>query len=175
MPDDNGMKTTRSDAPSADESLFGDAADDTGVAAVQEEDPNNAVHDEQDAGKQNAQDDQGSDNTEEQTLGDETVSSEDLKVVVSIKGGRATIGVQQPSSDPHIESFDDLEVSGLTQEVQAVVERARAKWEDEPKHPAYARPASPARRRNRRGRGAAQEATNPAGEAQAQQQALRLF
>ncbi len=30
-----------------------------------------------------------------------------LKVVVSIEGGRAAIGVQQPSSDPHIETFDD--------------------------------------------------------------------
>ena len=49
MPDDNGMETIRSDAPSADESLFGDAADDTGAAAVEKEDSNNTVHDEQDA------------------------------------------------------------------------------------------------------------------------------
>ena len=77
---------------------------------------------------------------------------EDLKVVVSIKGGRATIGVQRPSSDPHIESFDDAELSGLAQEVTAVIERARARWEDEPKHPAHERPAPPARRRNRRSR-----------------------
>ena len=51
---------------------------------------------------------------------------EDLKVVVSIKGGRATIGVQRPSSDPHIESFDGHNLSELTQEAQAAVERARA-------------------------------------------------
>ena len=81
-------------SPSADDSLFGDAADDTEAA----------VADEQDAG-------------------DETGSSEDLKVVVSVKGGRATIGVQQPSSDPYIESFDDRDLSGLTQEVSAVIER----------------------------------------------------
>ena len=41
----------------------------------------------------------------EQAAGDDTEPAEDLKVVVSIKGGRATIGVQRPSSDPHIESF----------------------------------------------------------------------
>ena len=64
---------------------------------------------------------------------------------MSIKGGRATIGVQQPSSDPYIESFDDRDLSGLTQEALAVVERARAKWEDEPKYPAHERPAPPAR------------------------------
>ena len=49
MPDDNVMETTRSDAPSADESLFGDTADESGVEAVQEEDSNNEVPDEQDA------------------------------------------------------------------------------------------------------------------------------
>ena len=38
MPDENGTEPTRSDAPSADESLFGDAADDTAAAVVEEED-----------------------------------------------------------------------------------------------------------------------------------------
>ena len=159
MPDDNGTETTRSDAPSADESLFGEAADDTEAA----------VADEQDA----EQDPQGADDGEGQAVGDETGSSEDLKVVVSIKGGRATIGVQQPSSDPHIESFDDAELSGLAQEVPAVIERARARWEDGPKHPAHERPAPPARRQTRRSQGTAQ-AEAAEGEAE-QQQTLRLF
>ncbi len=57
-----------------------------------------------------------------------------------------------------------------------MVERARARWEDAPKHPAYARPAPPARRRNRRGQEASQEAsTETPEETQAQQQTLRLF
>ena len=146
MPDETGTEATRSDVPSADDSLFGEAADDTEAT----------VADEQDAG-------------------DETDSSEDLKVVVSVKGGRATIGVQQPSSDPYIESFDDRDLSGLTQEVSAVIERARAKWEEAPKHPAHERPAPPARRRNRREQGAAQ-AGNAEGEAEQQQpETLRLF
>ena len=156
MPDDNGTETTRSDAPSVDESLFGEAAEDTEAA----------VADEQDA----EQDPQGADDAEAQDGAPEA-----LKVVVSIKGGRATIGVQQPSSDPHIESFDDLDASGLAREVPAVIERARAKWEDEPKHPAHERPAPPARRRNRREQGAAQ-AGNAEGEAEQQQpETLRLF
>ena len=146
MPDEVGTKATRSDVPSADDSLFGDAADDTEAA----------VADEQDAG-------------------DETGSSEDLKVVVSLKGGRATIGVQQPSSDPYIESFDDRDLSGLTQEVSAVIERARAKWEEAPKYPAHERPAPPARRRNRREQGAAQAGTAEGGAEQEQPETLRLF
>ena len=166
MPDDNGTETTRSDAPSADDSLFGDAADDTEAA----------VADEQDAEEETAQDPQDADDAEGQAGGDETGSSEDLKVVVSIKGGRATIGVQRPSSDPHIESFDDADLSGLTQEVPALIERARARWEDEPKHPAHERPAPPARRRTRREPGMAQAGSGE-GEAEQQEQpeTLRLF
>ena len=97
-----------------------------------------------------------------------------LKVVVSIKGGRATIGVQRPSSDPHIESFDDSDLSGLTHEAVAVVERARAGWEDEPKHPTYVRPAPPARRRARRGQDSAQADAEGAAEQQ-QPEMLRLL
>ena len=162
MPDEVGTETTRSDVPSADESLFGDAADDAPAA----------VADEQDADNETGQDPQGSDDAREQDA-----QPEDLKVVVSIKGGRATIGVQQPSSDPHIESFDDHDLSGLTQEALAVVERARARWEDEPKHPAHVRPAPPAGGRNRRQQGSAQtQATTAEGEAEQQQpETLRLF
>ena len=161
MSNDTGTEATRSDAPSADESLFGDAADD--------------VADEQAANEETEQEPEGVDDSEGQAAGDETGSSEDLKVVVSIKGGRATIGVQRPSSDPHIESFDDAELSGLAQEVTAVIERARARWEDEPKHPAHERPAPPARRRNRRSEAAAQAEAAEGGAEQQQPETLRLF
>ena len=146
MPDENGTEATRSNGPSVDESLFGDAADAPAAPAAAEEDSNG----------ENAEDRQGSDDAEEKDVGDETEASEDLKVVVSIRGGRATIGVQRPSSDPHIESFEDPDLSGLTQEALAVVERARARWEDEPKYPAHERPAPPPRRRPRREQGTAQ-------------------
>ena len=91
-----------------------------------------------------------SDKSEEQAATEDAEAPEELKVVLSIKGGRATIGVQGPSSDPHIESFDGLDLSALVKEVAAVTERARAKWQEEPRHPAHERPAPPARRRNRR-------------------------
>ena len=175
MPDEVGTEATRSDVSSADESLFGDPADDRVGPVVQEEDSNDAVPDEPQGGEETAQEEQVTADADEQATGGETEASEDLKVVVSIKGGRATIGVQQPSSDPHIETFVDLDVSGLTQEVSAVVERARARWEDEPKYPAHERPAPPARRRNRRGQGTAQ-AEAAEGEAEQQQpETLRLF
>ena len=160
MPDETGTEATRSDAPSADESLFGDTSDDAAQAVAEE----------QDASEETEQDPQGSDDAEEQAG-----QPEDLKVVVSIKGGRATIGVQQPSSDPHIETFDDQDLSGLTQEVLAVVERARAKWEGEPKYPAHERPATSTRRRPRRGQGPAQATTAEGESDQQQPETLRLF
>ena len=160
MSNDTGTEPIRSDAPGADESLFGDAVDDTEAA----------VADEQDANEETEQNPQGADDANEQAG-----QPDDLKVVVSIKGGRATIGVQQPSSDPHIETFDDPDLSGLTQEVPAVIERARAKWEDEPKHPAHERPAPPARRRNRREQGTAQAGAAEEGADQQQPETLRLF
>ena len=165
MPDEVGTETTRADAPSTDESLFGDAADNAAAA----------VADDQDAGGESEQDPQGTDDAEEQAAGDETGSSEDLKVVVSIKGNRATIGVQQPAADPHIESFDDGDLSGLAQEVPAVIERARAKWEEAPKYPAHARPAPPARRQTRRGQAPAQAGAAEGGADQQQPETLRLF
>ena len=171
MPDENGTETTRPDEPSADESLFGDAAgkaDDEPAAVVEEEAADKGT-------EQNAQ---GSNGTGESAdAGDkpdaeaQTDATEELKVVVSIKGGRATIGVQQPSSDPHIETFADHDLPTLAQEVVAVTERARGQWEETPKHPAYVRPAPPARRLQ----GARQTATAETQEAETQQQTLRLF
>ena len=160
MPDENGTKAARSDAPGADGSPIGDAADDKAAAAV----------DEQDSDAENAPEQQAADDTGEKVEAEKTpqgsddaeegaVSTDDLKVVVSIKGGRATIGVQRPSADPHIETFDDGDLSGLAQEVSAVTDRAKARWEETPKHPAYERPAPPARRGNRRRQGAAQAST----------------
>ena len=164
MPDEMENETTRSDALSVAESLFGETADGAAAAVAKEEDAD------QETEQETHQDRQGSDGADE-----EAGTPAELKVVVSIKGGRATIGVQRPSSDPHIESFDDLDLAVLAQEVPAVVERAKARWEDEPRYPAHERPAPPARRRTRREQG---QAPTPTAEGEADQQqpeTLRLF
>ena len=158
--------TTRSNAPTDEESTSGDAADDTPATDAGEQDPNVEAE----------QDEQGSEDAEDKPAAEvETGVAEDLKVVVSIKGDRATIGVQRPSSDPHVESFDTSDLSGLVGEVAAVTERARARWEESPKHPTYVRPAPPARRRNRRRQGAAQASTAEGAAEPEQAQTPRLF
>ena len=160
MSDETGTATTRSDTLSACESLFGGSADDAAAAVVEE----------QDASEETEQDPQDTNDVEE-----EAGQPEELKVVVSVKGGRATIGVQRTSSDPHIESFDGQDLSGLTQEVAAVIERARAKWEDEPRYPAHARSAPPATRRARREQAATQASAAVGGAEKQQPQTLSLF
>ena len=159
MPDENVMEIAHPDAPTPD-------ANPSAASATNKEEDSSG----EDA--RAAQDiaDAGDDPDAEA----ETGTTEDLKVVVSIKGDRATIGVKGTSSDPHIESFDDPDLSGLAQEVPAVVERARTRWEDAPKYPAHVKPAPPAKRRSQRGQGTAQAATE-GGEGQQQAEALRLF
>ncbi|MDE2843821.1 MAG: hypothetical protein OXN21_10625, partial [Chloroflexota bacterium] len=88
--------------------------------------------------------------------------------------------VQRPSADPHIESFDDPDLFGLADEFPAVVARAKARWEEEPLHQAYVKPAPAPRQRNRRQQGAAQAATAQSDaevetEQQPQPETLRLF
>ena len=56
-----------------------------------------------------------------------------------------------------------------------MIERARARWEDEPRYPAHVRPAPPARHRNRRQQGPAQASTAEEGAEQQQPETLRLF
>ena len=100
---------------------------------------------------------------------------EELKLVVSIRAGRSTIGVQRPASDPHLESDDALDLSTLLGRIPGVVERAQARWRDAPRHPGYARPAPPARRGGRRGQASSQGSVDESEAAAAQQQTLQLF
>ena len=165
MPNENGMEASREDALHAYESFFGDT--DTEAVAVPAE--------EQDTKAETDQKQEASDVAEDEASAHETDPADDLKAVLSIREGRATIGVQRPSSDPHIELFDDPDLSGLTQEVSAVIERARTKWEEAPQYPAYARPASSTGRRSRRDRGSAQDSTAEGGAAEEQRESPRLF
>ena len=182
------------DVVNVEEFLFGAAAadapgDDNPGDVAGEPDDGNAAGDAEDletAGEPDA--DTGTETTEEPDTADaddadgdetapaETDTSEELKVVLSIRGGRAVIGVQRPAADPHIEAFDDVDLFGLADQFPAVVARARARWEEEPLHPAHDRPAPPARQRNRR-----QQAANAPADAEAaepeqpQAETLRLF
>ena len=178
MSDENDTEASRKDALNAYEGLFGDTEPGADDAIAKKQDAKTGTGEEQQLGSEVAEERAGADESgpiKDRTADDKTSSSEDLKVVLSIKDGRATVGVQQPSSDPHVESVAYREISGIVQEDPAVVERASARWDEAPKYPAYMRPALPTRNRSRRERRSAQ---GPAVEGEGentQQQALKLF
>ena len=146
---------TAEDAPADAEGDFpvGDATEDMDAEVPDEPDADA----EADAEEPDVADD--ADDGGEQPATAEAETTDELKVVLSIRGGRAVIGVQRPSADPHIESFDDTDLFGLADEFPAVVARAKARWEEEPRYPAYVKPTPPPRQRNRRQQGTAQAAT----------------
>ena len=82
--------------------------------------------------------------------------------------------MQQPSSDPYIESFDDADLSRLTQEVPAVIETGESQVGGRTQVPCPREARSPGQAPDRREQGAAQAETAE-GEAEQQQQTLRLF
>ena len=181
--DKTGTETHSPDAVSAEEFLFGTAADDSPddiAEALSASDSTDEVGDTEAAAEPEAE--PGTADEEPDVAGDQpappdTEATDELKVVLSIRAGRATIGVQRPSADPHFESFDDPDLFGLADQFPAVVARARAIWEEEPRHPAYLKPTPQPRQRNRRQQATAQPATaDGEGEAeQPQPETLRLF
>ena len=71
----------------------------------------------------------------------------DIKIVVNIKGNRATIGVQAPNTDPVMETITIANQEDALQEAFVaatdLVERAQQRWAASPKDPAYHRPPPP--------------------------------
>ena len=168
MTDETGTETRSPDVVSAEEFPTGDASDDAG-------DTETAGEPDADTDTETAVEEPGAtDDAGEQTAPADTETTDELKVVLSIRGNRATIGVQRPSADPHIESFDYPDLFGLADEFPAVVARARAIWEEEPRHPAYVKPTPPPRQRNRRQQ-AADTPTADGETEQPQPETLRLF
>ncbi len=186
MTDEAGTETRSPDAVRAEEFLFGTASDDAPADVADEfpaGDASDNAGDTETAGEPDADTDtetaveepDATDDAGEQTAPADTEISEELKVVLSIKGGRATIGVQRPSADPHIESFDYPDLLELADQFPAVVARARAIWEETPQHPAYEKPAPTVRRRGRRQQDTTPPATNEVEADQRRPETLRLF
>ena len=173
-----------SEATGVDESLFGDAAVNPPSATMEEhvsskeneqdgQEPQDAEAG--DTNKAAAQGEDAATDDGEPPADGERDATQELKVILSIKVGGATIGVQRPSSDPHIETFADSDLSGLAQVVPDVVQRARAGWEVSLKHPAYVRPVASARGRNRRRQAAGEGTTAHTETDNSPQQAMRLM
>ena len=80
----------------------------------------------------------------------------ELKVVVTMKGSKGTVGVSQPDCDPLFETFSEdgeFETEELRSEallgrmlerIPAMVREAEAKWAENPRYPKGEAPPPPA-------------------------------
>lgn len=69
--------------------------------------------------------------------------SNSLKIVLLLKEGRASVGVQREGADPVLELVDDFPEEILPAQVVEIIERARARWAEAEKYPEYQRPTPP--------------------------------
>ncbi len=72
-------------------------------------------------------------------------SEGDLKIVISLRDGIATVGAQRSASDAHIASFARRDLASVIEDVLAVVERAKAKWDNQLLNPTFSQPKEPGR------------------------------
>ena len=148
-------KITPSDVLNVEEILFGTTTTDAPADTAEEPPAEDATDNINAAGEPDidaecAEKPQTNTDDEEPATSAEATTLTEFKVVISIRNSRATIGVQQPAADPHIETFDDADLFELSDQFPAVVARAKARWKEQPMYPTYERPAPPARQRNRR-------------------------
>jgi len=68
--------------------------------------------------------------------------SEELKVVILLKGNRAMVGIQSPECDPIFTTLDGGLPAALSQ-VPSLVESANAKWDASPRNPKAKLPEPP--------------------------------
>ena len=68
--------------------------------------------------------------------------SDELKVVILLKSGRAMVGIQSPNCDPVFSTFEGDLDAALSQ-VPALVESAKAQWDAHPRYPKANLPEPP--------------------------------
>ena len=69
----------------------------------------------------------------------------DLKIVISLKGERASIGIQRPGCDPFLLPLPDAGLTNAIARLPEALVEADALWQGRRQNPKYARPAPPPR------------------------------
>ena len=72
------------------------------------------------------------------------------KLIISLNGTRATIGVKRSDTDPFIEALYEMDcISTVLQHAAGTIDRAERYWEANPRHPRLNTTKKPRRSRNR--------------------------
>ena len=81
---------------------------------------------------------------EEETDGEgadgEEAEPAEMKVVLHVRNGRANAGVWRPGADPHLEVFLETDPDVLLSELPGLIERAEARWAENPMRPKHSPP-----------------------------------
>ena len=84
---------------------------------------------------------------EEQTEGQDE-EPEELKMVVRVKDGRASVAVWRSGADPHMETFPETSnLEELLSKLPGMIERANSRWAESPMRPKYKPQRSPRKKK----------------------------
>ena len=132
--ENEGPEPSQRDAngPGPDEPEGGESEAGESEAGADDPQPGETVDKEQDNGNAG----------EEEPDGEEAEPAE-MKIVLHVRNGRANAGVWRPGADPHLEVFLETDPDVLLSELPGVVERAQARWAENPMRPKYSPPKTP--------------------------------
>ena len=146
-PDD--PQTGEPDDPGAEELPHDESGDGQANAAETEEDV---------SGKPEASA-AGKESAEGQTEGQDE-ESEELKMVVRVKDGRASVAVWRSGTDPHMETFPETDnLEDLLSKLPGMIERANSRWAESPMRPKYKPQKSPRKKKEANSRPANNQQT----------------
>ena len=77
---------------------------------------------------------------EKETNESDTAGTGELKIVLHLREGRTSAGVWKPGADVHLETFMETDMSILLAEITGLLERAQARWNENPLRPKYEPP-----------------------------------
>ena len=138
-------QTGEPENPTAEELPRDESGDDQVNAAETEEDVNGKPEASA-AGQENAEG-QTEGQDEEQTEGQDE-EPEELKMVVRVKDGRASVAVWRSGADPHMETFPETSnLEDLLSKLPGMIERANSRWAESPMRPKYKPQRSPRKKK----------------------------
>ena len=62
-----------------------------------------------------------------------------MKIVISMRGQHATLGIRKPGTDPHLETIQG-DLPDILRQIPDIVERVSRRWTISPRHPEYRKP-----------------------------------
>ena len=71
----------------------------------------------------------------------------ELKIIIQMRGQHATLGIQKPGTDPHLETIQG-DLGDVLREIPDLVERLGRQWMLRPRYPEHRKGREPRETRN---------------------------